>query len=170
MLYKKTGGVNMEYVYIGKIVSTHGIKGEVKIISDFEYKEKVFKKGVNIYIGPGYCHEVINTYRHHKQYDMISFSGYNNINEVLKYMKKNVYIDKSEINFGSDILICDIIGMKAYVMDKFIGCVNSIYNTGVNYKVVEIMNEGKKTLIPYHKDFIKNIDKSNNTITFTREG
>ena len=146
----------MEYVYIGKIVSTHGIKGEIKIISDFEYKDKVFKKGINIY-------------RHHKQYDMITLSGYNNINEVLKYMKKNVYIDKSEINFGSDILICDIIGMEAYVMDKFIGYVTSIYNTGVNYKVVEIMNDGKKTLIPYHKDFIKNIDESNKKITFARE-
>lgn len=159
----------MEYVYIGKIVSTHGIKGEIKLISDFEYKDKVFKKGINIYIGQNYCHEVINTYRHHKQYDMITLSGYNNINEVLKYMKKNVYIDKSEINFGDDILICDIIGMEAYVMDKFIGYVTSIYNTGVNYKVVEIMNDGKKTLIPYHKDFIKNIDESNKKITFTRE-
>lgn len=159
----------MEYVYIGKIVSTHGIKGEIKIISDFEYKDKVFKKGINIYIGQNHCHEVINTYRHHKQYDMITLSGYNNINEVLKYMKKNVYIDKTEINFGDDILICDIIGMEAYVMDKFIGYVISIYNTGVNYKVVEIMNDGKKTLIPYHKDFIKNIDESNKKITFTRE-
>ena len=159
----------MEYVYIGKIVSTHGIKGEIKLISDFEYKDKVFKKGINIYIGQNHCHEVINTYRHHKQYDMITLSGYNNINEVLKYMKKNVYIDKAEINFGDDILICDIIGMEAYVMDKFIGYVTSICNTGVNYKVVEIMNDGKKTLIPYHKDFIKNIDESNKKITFTRE-
>ena len=159
----------MEYVYIGKIVSTHGIKGEIKIISDFEYKDKVFKKGINIYIGQNHCHEVINTYRHHKQYDMITLSGYNNRKEVLKYMKKNVYIDKSEINIVNDILICDIIGMEAYVMDKFIGYVTSIYNTGVNYKVVEIMNNGKKTLIPYHKDFIKNIDESNKKITFARE-
>ena len=53
----------MEYVYIGKIVSTHGIKGEIKIISDFDYKDKVFKKGINIYIGQNHCHEVINTYQ-----------------------------------------------------------------------------------------------------------
>ena len=30
-------------VYIGKIVSTHGIKGELRIISDFEYKDKALK-------------------------------------------------------------------------------------------------------------------------------
>lgn len=159
----------MEYIYIGKIVSTHGIKGEIKIISDFEYKEKVFKKGINIYIGNNYEKQVINSYRHHKQYDMITLLGYNNINEVLKYIKKNVYIDKSEINFGSDILICDIIGMKAYVMDKFIGVVHDIYNTGINYKVIEIINEEKKILIPYHKDFIEKIDSINKKIIFNKE-
>lgn len=34
----------MEYVYIGKIVNTHGIKGEVRLISNFERKDLVFKK------------------------------------------------------------------------------------------------------------------------------
>ena len=34
-----------EYIYIGKIVNTHGIKGEIRIISNFDKKEIVFKKG-----------------------------------------------------------------------------------------------------------------------------
>ena len=38
----------MDYIYIGKIVNTHGIKGELRIISNFEYKELVFQKDVNI--------------------------------------------------------------------------------------------------------------------------
>ena len=29
----------MEYIYLGKIVNTHGIKGEIRILSDFRYKE-----------------------------------------------------------------------------------------------------------------------------------
>ena len=37
-------------LYIGDLVNTHGIKGEVKIISNFKYKEEVFKKGSIIYI------------------------------------------------------------------------------------------------------------------------
>ena len=32
----------MDKVYIGKIVSTHGIKGEIRILSDFPYKNKVY--------------------------------------------------------------------------------------------------------------------------------
>ena len=37
-------------VYLGKIVSTHGIKGELRIISDFEYKDKAFKVGTHLII------------------------------------------------------------------------------------------------------------------------
>ena len=157
----------MEYVYIGKIVSTPGIKGEIKIISDFEYKDKVFKTKANIYIGKNHIKEVIDTYRHHKQYDMITLEGYNNINEVLKYMKEPVYILKEELNIdNNDILICDIIGMEAYVQDRYIGVVKDIYNTGINYKVIEIFNKNNKTLVPYHKDFIEFVDKNNNKIVF----
>ena len=36
----------MDYVYIGKIVNTHGIKGEVRILSNFEMIPKVFQKGM----------------------------------------------------------------------------------------------------------------------------
>ena len=32
----------MKYIYIGDIVNTHGLKGEVRLISDFEYKKKVW--------------------------------------------------------------------------------------------------------------------------------
>ena len=41
----------MNYVYLGRIVNTHGIKGEVRIISDFEYKDRVFNIGSIIYYG-----------------------------------------------------------------------------------------------------------------------
>ena len=40
-----------EYILIGKIVQTHGIKGELRIRSNFEMKDRVFKKGFNLYIG-----------------------------------------------------------------------------------------------------------------------
>ena len=38
----------MEKVYIGKIVNTHGIKGELRILSDFEFKDKAFKVNTEI--------------------------------------------------------------------------------------------------------------------------
>ena len=40
----------MDKVYIGKIVATHGIKGELRILSDFPFKEKVFVIGNKLII------------------------------------------------------------------------------------------------------------------------
>lgn len=157
----------MDYIYIGKIVNTHGIKGELRIISNFEYKELVFRKDVNIYIGNKYQKEKIVTYRHHKNYEMITLEGYNNINDVLKFKNNKVYVCRNELNSLKDkILKSDIIGMSAFLEKKEIGIVTDIYSTGNNYEVFEIMNGNSKKLIPYHDDFIENIDKDQNIITF----
>ena len=77
----------MKYLYIGKIVNTHGIKGEVRILSDFEYKDLVFKVNNKLYLGDQKEEIIINSYRHHKNYEMITFNNITNINDVLKYLK-----------------------------------------------------------------------------------
>ena len=69
----------MEYVCIGKLVNTHGIKGEVKLLSNFEYKNKVFVVGMNFYIGEDKEKVTVNSYRHHKVFDMVTFKEYNYI-------------------------------------------------------------------------------------------
>ena len=81
----------MNWIYIGKIVNTHGIKGEVRLLSNFSKKALVFKKDFKIYIGEEKEEEIINTYRPHKQFDMLTFQGINDINKVLKYKGKKVY-------------------------------------------------------------------------------
>ena len=73
-----------EYIYVGKIVNTHGIKGEIRILSDFDKKNKVFIPGMIIYIGRKKEKKVIRTYRHHKNFEMITMNGYSDINEVFR--------------------------------------------------------------------------------------
>ena len=41
----------MSYIYIGKIVNTHGIKGELRILSAISEKDKIFKTGMRFYLG-----------------------------------------------------------------------------------------------------------------------
>lgn len=154
-----------EYIYIGKIVNTHGIKGEVRILSNFEYKDKVFLENRRIYIGEERIEEIVNTYRHHKIFDMITMKGYNNINQVLKYMNKNVYVKKNDLDFkDGEYLDSDLINLNVIFGNKEVGTVLAIKNTGSNNKVIEALINGKKTLIPYHKDFIKKIDLASGLI------
>lgn len=155
----------MEYIYIGKIVNTHGIKGELRILSDFEYKDRIFKKGFNLYIGKDKIKEEINTYRHHKEFEMVTFNEYNNINQVLKYLKENVYILKEDLNLKDDeYLEKELIGFDVVEESEVVGKVINIEKTSPTNKIMEINYKGKKVLLPYHKDFILKLDLQNKKI------
>lgn len=155
----------MDYIYIGKIVSTHGIKGEVKIISDFFEKDKIFKKGFKLYLTPLYHEEVINTYRVHKNYDMVTFDGYKDINEVLKYIGMGVYIKRCDLDLKEDeYLLNDLIGYEVYEDSKLLGKVSSIsFNNNVLLKIDD------KFYIPFIDEFIEKVDVKNQII-MTRNG
>ena len=87
----------MEFINIGKIVNTHGIKGELRILSDFRHKDKVFKVGMKFYVGKEKEEFTVNSYRFHKIFDMVTFVGFNNINDVLYLKGKNVFINKEDL-------------------------------------------------------------------------
>lgn len=155
----------MEYIKIGKIVNTHGIKGELRIKSDFEYKDRVFIKGFNLYIGKDKIKEEINTYRHHKEFEMVTFNEYNNINQVLKYLKEDVYIIKEDLKLNNDeYLEEELIGFKVMDNNEVVGEVLNITKTSPTNKIMEINYRGKRVLLPYHKDFILKLDLQNRKI------
>ena len=150
----------MDYVYVGKLVNTHGIKGEVRIISEFEYKERVFVVDFPIYIGNEKEKKIIKSYRHHKNFEMVTFEGINSINEVLVYKGKNVYINKSDLKLDTnEYLETDLIDMDVYYKDNLIGKLNDIEKNGLN-KLMVINDK----LIPFNKHFIKNVNKKENKI------
>lgn len=154
-----------DYTYIGKIVNTHGIKGELRILSDFKYKDRVFLENRRIYIGDEKIEEIINTYRKHKMFDMITLKGYENINEVLKYKNKEVYIKKNDLSLSDkEYLDEDLIDLNIIFDNKEVGKVLAIRQINKNNKIIEALINNKKQLIPLHEDFIKNIDFNNKII------
>lgn len=153
----------MELIKIGKIVNTHGIKGELRILSKFPYKEKVFIKNMKVYIDKKNI-EVINTYRKHKNFDMVTFEGYSNINEVLKYKGKNIYINKDDITLGQEeYLDEDIIGMTVIYKDAENGKVSDIERYDKN-TLLKIDTNNKYYLIPYNYNLIDKVDISSRKI------
>lgn len=143
----------MEYVCIGKLVNTHGIKGEVKLLSNFEYKNKVFVVGMNFYIGEDKEKVTVNSYRHHKVFDMVTFKEYNYINDVLKFKNKLVYVLKPDLALDNNsILDRDYIGMNAYYEGVLVGKVKDIIDNN-GYKLMLI---GTK-FVPFNKEFISSV-------------
>lgn len=152
----------MKYIFIGRIVNTHALKGEVRIVSDFEFKDRIFKENTLLYIGENKDKEIIETYRKHKQFDMIKFKGIDYINDVLKYKGSKVYIDESILNLKDDeILISELINMDVYNDNKYVGKITE-YRSDNGNNMLRVNNK----LIPYNKDFITKIDKENKSIYF----
>ncbi len=151
----------MNKLYIGTIVSTHGIKGEIRIISnlDEQVKKKIFKVDNNLLIDD--IEYKIRSYRKHKNYDMVLLNDYNNINEVLFLIKKKVYINNSYLSL-TPLEDFDINYKEYKVNDK--GKVLSIDNTGSNYKIIRLLIDKKEVLVPYNEHFIKKIDSNKKTI------
>ena len=157
----------MEYIYIGKIVNTHGIKGELRLLSNFEYKDKAFRKDMAIYIGEEKQKEEILSYRKHKTFDMITLKSYNNINQVLNLVNKKVYAIKSEINLSEEeVLDEELVGLNIVIDNNKCGIVTDVYDAGKNNKIIECSLNNKKVLIPYKKEFVSKIDIKNKTIEF----
>lgn len=152
----------MNYIYIGKIVNTHGIKGEVRIVSHFKYKSSVFIKGTFLYVGNGKTKLEIKSYRKHKIFDMVTFVGIDDINDVIKYKGESVYIDRNEVKIDG-ILNEDLINMDVFDEDSFIGKVTDILNNGV-YDILVVENDKSKNFVPNIEEFIKNIDLDNKKI------
>lgn len=145
----------MKFINIGKIVNTHGIKGELRILSDFRYKDKVFKKGMKFYVGKEKEEFVVNSYRFHKIFDMVTFDGFNNINDVLYLKGRQVFINSEDLKLDDgEIYIDDLIGYEVIVGEKNIGKVTSILH---NSKANDNLRVGD-ILIPYVKDFIIKIE------------
>ena len=145
----------MEFINIGKIVNTHGIKGELRILSDFRHKDKVFKKGMKFYVGKEKEEFTVNSYRFHKIFDMVTFEGFTNINEVLYLKGRQVYINKEDLVLDDgEVYIENLIGYEVIIGEKVLGKVTGVmYNSKANdnLKVGDV-------LIPYVKDLIIKIE------------
>ena len=148
----------MKKIYLGKYVNTHGIKGEIRIKSLFKYKDKAFKIGNIIYINNKKF--IINSYRVHKDFDMITLKGINNINDIIELKGNDVYIDYDSINLSNnEYLDEDLLNCHVYMNNIEKGIVTDYKYFNKNKKVLVINNN---KMVPC--ELIENIDLDNKKI------
>lgn len=144
----------MDKIYIGKIVNTHGIKGELRIRSDFLYKDKVFVKGNSLIIDDKKY--LIKAYRRHKTFDMVMLDEYNNINQVLFLVGKKVYFDKSLLILDdNEVLDSDLVNYNIVDINGIELEIEEVFYASSTNKIIRT----NKCLIPFNSPMIKKIDK-----------
>ena len=149
----------MDKVFVGKIVSTHGIKGEVRILSDFEYKNKVFVVGNKLIVDDK--EYLIKSYRHHKNFEMVTLNDYNNINDVLFLLKKDVYFNEEDLLLDNNqVLDSELLTYSVVNNRGEVGEVLEVFFASETNKIIRV-KFNKEYLIPYNSPMIKEINKNN---------
>lgn len=147
-----------EMIYIGKTVSTFGIKGELKVISDFEKCDKAYKIGNKILINN--IEHVISGIRYHKNYILLEIDDLKNINNILKYVGFNIYIKRMDLHLEEneflykDLINSDVIDNDGSNLGKIIEV-----EQGVNLLIK--VKGSKEFYIPYVDEYIIKFDLNN---------
>ncbi|MBF1213126.1 ribosome maturation factor RimM [Gemella morbillorum] len=149
---------------VGKIVNTHSLKGEVKVISSTDFEEERFKKGSKLLITRGnqlIREVVVQSYRNHKNFLLVKFEGIDSVEEAEKLKNLQIKIDSDEVGEleENEFYFHQIIGCEVFdENDKNLGEIIDILTPGANDVWVIKGENGKEILIPYIEDVVKKID------------
>ncbi len=130
---------------VGKIVNTHGIKGELRILSGGSFSNNDFKPEYKTLIIQDKKYKV-TSYRFHKKFHQVFFEGFNDINDVLFLKGQSVFVDQKDDSIDID----NLIGANVYQNDKKIGVIKSISNT----KLYKLINLDSGQVIPLNEKFV----------------
>lgn len=159
---------------VGKIVNTHGIRGEVRVISKTDFAEERYAPGNTLYIFKEGANEpikvVVDSHRIHKNFDLLTFEGMHSIQDVEHFKGSLVKIDETQLTEldEGEFYFHEIIGCKMYTdqMEE-IGTIREIIATGANDVWVVKRKVGKDLLIPYIEEIVKEINIEEKTVIIT---
>lgn len=156
----------IEYLRVGIIVNSHGLKGEVKVmpttddISRFDYLEKAFiqKNSERTEI------QVTNV-KYLNKFVILKFEGYDDIDDILKFKNCDIMINREDaikLN-DNENFVGDIIGCLVYDDNVEYGYVKDVIFTGAN-DVYVVDHNGKNLLIPVIDECVLEVDVVNQRI------
>ena len=153
----------MEKVFqVGIISSTHGVRGEVKVFPTTDDMKRFKKlKEVLLDTGKETLTLEIEGVKFFKQFVILKFKGYDNIDDIVKYRGKSLFVPRENaVKLQKDeYFIADLIGLKVVNEDgSFTGVLKDVMETGANDVYIVESQDGKEVLIPAIKDCILQVD------------
>ena len=149
---------------IGKIVNTHGIKGELRVLSNSDFIDVRFKPNAKIYIDNN--EYIIEDGYLHKNFVIIKLLGFDNINDVVKFKNKYIYGDilDQEVLEEDEYFNQDLEGCSVYNQDNQLrGEVIEVMIGGI-YNMLRIKGDNTKGIVPFNNQFIESVDIDNKKI------
>ena len=157
-----------QFLQVGGISSTHGIRGEVKVFptTDDPNRFKKLKKVILETKKEKLSLEVQGV-KFFKQFVILKFKGIDNINDVERYKRCPLYVKREDaVELEEDeYFIADLIGLRVITdEDKVLGELTDVLETGANDVYVIETGEKKEILIPAIPDCVLDVNLEEGTI------
>lgn len=156
----------MEYIKIGKILNTRGIKGELKIKPLTDFQNDRYKSGNTIYIfhENEYLLFEVKKYRPYKNLDLLTLKNNEDINLVEKYKGSYIFVssDSETTLLEGEYHLSELIDLEVYQAKRLVGHISDIktYPQGDYVEILTI--DSAKKLVPFRDEFVidVNLDKA----------
>ncbi|MDF2987814.1 MAG: rRNA processing protein RimM [Eubacterium sp.] len=151
----------VEYLIVGQLVNTHGVKGEIKATALTDDPQR-FKNLKWVYIDKSGTLEKydITGVKFFKQFVILKFKNIESIEAAEKLKGFYMKIDRADaVKLPKDsFFITDILGMSVYDENSvLLGKLMDIIQTGSNDVYIVRNDEGKEILIPALKSVVKEV-------------
>lgn len=156
-----------QFLQVGVISSTHGIRGEVKVFptTDEPARFKKLKK-VLLDTGKERLELEIQSVKFFKQFVIVKFRGIDNINDIEKYKGKSLMVPREDaVQLEEDeYYIADLIGMEVHTDGGRFGTLKDVMETGANEVYIIDSDEHGEVLVPAIHDCILDVDVEKQTM------
>jgi 16S rRNA processing protein RimM len=157
----------LEYLSIGQIVNTHGIKGEVKVYpltddaSRFDKLKEVYIESKN-----EMTKYQVESAKHLKNTVILKLKGIDTMNDAEKLRQLYIKVGRWDaVRLPKDtFFICDIVESEVFdIHGQLLGKLQDVLQTGSN-DVYVVKNDQREILIPALKTVVKEINLQNKKI------
>ncbi len=159
----------MDLLEVGKIVNTHGLRGEVKVVPWTDYPEQ-FEDIEYAYVKTKDDYERLTLcgVKYQKGNIIVRFREITDINDAEKYKNRVLYAERDMLGELPDgvYYIADLIGLTVVTDDgREIGKISDVINTGAS-DIYEVKREGMKNLlIPVTDETVLDVDIDGGSVT-----
>ena len=153
-----------QFLQVGVISSTHGIRGEVKVFptTDDAARFKKLKK-VLLDTGKERLELEVQSVKFFKLFVILKFKGIDNINDIEKYKGKSLLVPREDaVPLGDDeYYIADLIGMEVFAGNERFGVIKDVMETGANEVYIIDSDKHGEVLVPAIRQCILDVDVEN---------
>lgn len=159
----------MNYYDVAKVLTTHGLKGEVKVSLITDFPEERFKTGVKLSLkdNPGKV-LTVESGRPFKQFWLVKFNEITDVDQAEGLKGRTLVISEQNqqelpagVYYYRDILGCQVVDNKT---NEIIGKIDDIESPGANDIWLVKEDNGKEFWLPYIKEIVKKVDVGNRRI------